>query len=154
MANHLSDRKDSHAYAVENRRGTHTIHYSLKTVPKKSGLKKKAYARLKEKEPLGAAALMEEVAKRNPILNPQLVHMVLESVAEVAADNLRQGRRVTLEGLFSMGVSLPGSIDPKRPLDAKKLTLKPWTRFSQRFITLLNKGAQIVYDGAGDDVEP
>ena len=148
MANHIFNRGELHAPAVASREGPETIHYKLHPIPHEPGSKSKQQtaARIIEKEPIPAGTLEKIVAERNPTLQRDLVHHVLQATVHAMLDELQQGHRVTINNFLSIGLSLKGTVDPKKPLDAKRLTLTPTARFSQNFITALNRGAQLAYD--------
>ena len=155
MPNRIPIRQTLHAPAVENRNGPDTIHYTLRDVPQPKGSKwkKRISAKVIEKQSIHAGDFARHIAEQYPNLQESLVHFVLQAAANVLLDELKQGHRVTMNGVLSMGLSLKGTVDPKKPLDAKKLTLTPTARFSQNFITALNKGAQLAYEPSRDSTE-
>ena len=155
MPKHVPNRGELHT-AIENRNGPDTIHYCLQALPLQPSHKGKqrVSARIIEKETVGSLVIAQRITAENPTIPTQLAHMVLESAANIMLQELRQGHRVTIENVLSIGLSLKGTVDPKRPLDAKKLTLTPWARFARTFTTALNKGAQLAYEPDQDILNP
>ena len=143
----VPDRGQMHTPALDS--VVDVVKYRLQAPPVKSGLnkKKKATAWVVPKASLTLGDVAQEVNRRFPNLQPATVEYMVEALAEVLCDKLRAGHPISIGGLFSLGVSLKGTVDPERPLDARFLTLTPWARFSQRFITTLNRGAKLAHDG-------
>ena len=144
MANHVFDRGELHKPSGSVRNAD-VVRYRVKRMPKANGQKKRrvACAEVVEREVVPMGRFVDRVATNFPNLQPAMINFVMEAVAETLAEELRQGHRVTIPGLFSLGVSLKGTVNPDKPLDAKKLTLFPWARFSQNFITTVNRGAKL-----------
>lgn len=106
---------------------------------------KTAFARVYQQGTTTEEELAEKIAQRLVVIDPKIAKIVIESLIETCADELREGRTVTFRNGFKLGVSIAGRLDPTRPIDARQLPLSPWVRFSSHFKKKINAGAKLVY---------
>lgn len=105
------------------------------------------YAEALPQRTMKMADLLARMDRERARVSPHIAKMVLEVALETIVTMMREGKRVTLDGYFSFGVSVKGRItDPNHP-ETKNMELRPWVRCSPRVIDAVNQGAHIAEKG-------
>ncbi len=138
----------NHAYAG-GRNKVSAILYKLCSLPslakRSSADKRTAYARIISGSAMDEQELAERMVERTRYLDVDTIAYMLKVMTRIIEEELSVGRHVKLSDFLSLGLAFEGRLDPERPLDAKRLPLSPWARFSTTFIEKLNRDATIAY---------
>ena len=94
---------------------------------------------------IGTQGLAAEMAAENPNYNAEEIQMMLQTLENVIRKNLLAGKQVTLNSVFTIGLSFTGKLDkPDDPLPPVENTLQVNIHILSPFLKGLRQQAELV----------